>query len=78
MWLPKFLLPYPLPESACASEIQQCYCWNRKKKICGNFGNSIAEIGEGKKKFCDNFGNDIAEIGEEKKIVAILAMPLPK
>ena len=70
------------------------HCRNRGrgKKICGNFGNAITEIGEGKKIYIVvaeiqlwqfiaeiQLWQFIAEIGEgEKKFVAILAMPLPK
>ena len=71
------------------AKIQQKYEREREKvgeKIL-NFGNVITEIPTAQTSYPSvccvlkketNCGNAIAEIGEEKKIVAIVAMPLPK
>ena len=63
------------------------------EKECKNFDNVIIEIPAARSacpsvwvvcskwdvlKKKTNYGNTIAKIGEEKKIVAIVAMPLPK
>ena len=55
----------------------QCHCRNRGENFCGNGGNVIAENRRKKNLFMLVCGNAIAEIGG-KKIVAIVAMPLPK
>ena len=72
MWLPKFLLPdQPAQVCVCVCskcevlkpEIQlwQCHCRNRgrKKKICGNSGNPIAENGKRKKKWLPKSGEEL-------------------
>ena len=48
---PKFLLPKPAARAQKWNQLWQCHCRNRgrKKNICGNCGNAIAENGRGGK-----------------------------
>ena len=47
MWFLKFLLPKPAARAKKRNQLWQCHCRNRgrKKNICGNCGNAIAENG---------------------------------
>ena len=39
------LLKFLLPKPADRNQLWQCHCRNRRKKICGNYGNAITENG---------------------------------